>query len=136
MKIIDLSQTISPDLPVFPGDPQVTLNSVQKLDPDGWNMLRLSINTHDGTHLNMPIHAKEGGKTLDDYDLDSFCGLCCINEIRDDMGVIFTGEFTQDMFDAIIQHMPRFVGFDHQLSTDEEVRLEKELLQHDVVFFE
>ena len=70
--LIDLSLPISPDLPVFPGDLSVEVRQIQTLDQDGWDMKRISINSHDGTHVNVPSHAVADGKTLEAFSLENF----------------------------------------------------------------
>ena len=54
---------------VYPGDPEVDIEQLQTIDKDGWNMKRIHISSHDGTHVNAPIHCSEDGKSLDDYEV-------------------------------------------------------------------
>src|SRR3989344_95818 len=93
MKIIDLTMPLYTGMPVFPGDPEVSIEKVQTHEKDGWDMLRIQINGHDGTHVNAPSHMVEGGKTLDDYTPQDFCGRARIYQagmqIGPDIGVIF-----------------------------------------------
>jgi len=74
MKFIDLTQKLYNKMPVYPNDPAVEIKQVFFLAKDGWNMNTIFLPTHIGTHVNVPIHAVEGGKTLDDYSVDSFVG--------------------------------------------------------------
>ncbi len=56
MKIIDLTVPIYTGMPVYPGDPEVDIEQVQTVENDEWNMKRLHICSHDGTHINAPSH--------------------------------------------------------------------------------
>lgn len=135
MKTLNLSQPISPDTPVYPGDPAIEISQEQTLEADGWNMQRIHMNTHDATHVNAPIHACIDGKTLSEISLDHFFGLCTKDTIIEGSGVIFTGKLTQTRLDDIRKHRPPFVGFDHMLANDE-LELERQLCEAGIVFYE
>ena len=97
------------------------------------------MNTHDGTHVNAPVHAISDGKTLDGYSLESFCGEAHIYnpEISLDakMGVIFIDQnIDQKIAEEIKKIRPRFVGLCTSYEFDENI--EKELLKEDLVLFE
>ena len=53
MTIIDLSQEIYDGMPVYPGDPEIKITLAATFDDGGWNMRRLEMNSHDGTHVNV-----------------------------------------------------------------------------------
>jgi len=59
MKIIDLSMEIYSGMPVFQGDPEDEITQEATIENDEWNMKRIHMNSHDATHLNVPIHCKE-----------------------------------------------------------------------------
>ena len=70
MEVVDLTRPLSPDTPVFPGDPSVTLARVRFHDIHGYEVTHLSMGTHSGTHLDAPRHFFSGGATLDRYPAD------------------------------------------------------------------
>ncbi len=126
-------------MPVYPGDPEASIELVQTLEEKGWNMRRVQINTHDGTHVNAPIHGIETGKTLDDYSLSSFCGRAVLYKsgivMTPDVGVIFRDQNIDESTVAQIKkERPHFVGLSSVYEIDE--RIEKELLKEDIVVFE
>lgn len=94
MKTIDLTLPIYSGMSVYPGDPEASIELIQTIEKDEWNMLRIEINSHDGTHINAPIHCVKGGKNLDDYSLDAFMGPAKLYkpdlEIDSQTGVIFS----------------------------------------------
>ena len=93
MKIIDLTLPLYADMEVYPGDPKPSFELIEQFAETGWNMRRLEINGHDGTHVNVPLHATAAGKNLDDYDLGAFMGESVLYEsdadIKPGVGLIF-----------------------------------------------
>lgn len=126
-------------MPVFPGDPEVSIELVQTHEKDGWDMRRIQINTHDATHVNAPIHMVPGGKTLDDMPLDGFCGRARIYSpgvpMTSDIGLIFRDQnIDKDIAEEIKKVRPRFVGLSNAFEWD--IEIEKDLLKEDIVLFE
>lgn len=74
MKVIDLTQTISEDMPLFPGTPTPKLNVKYTVEADGFREMEIALYSHMGTHLDTPAHVFCDGKALADYDVDQFCG--------------------------------------------------------------
>jgi arylformamidase len=72
--IIDLSNPIDHDVPVWPTLPPVELIRTGWAARDGATMERVEMATHTGTHVDSPRHFIPGGKTLDDYPLRKFVG--------------------------------------------------------------
>lgn len=139
MKIIDLTLPIYHDMPVYPGDPEVQVKQVHHLESEGWNLRTLFFTTHIATHVNVPIHMVENGKTLDEYSLEAFIGpaeLYRPNMSFDSgMGVIFTSEnITEEITEQLIAQPPKFVGL--SAAYDFDVELERELLEHGIISFE
>lgn len=55
-RIVDLSHPISSDMPHWPGDPRTLLEQVNDFECDGYNLYRLVIGEHSGTHIGWPSH--------------------------------------------------------------------------------
>ena len=83
-EILDISLPISPDMPVWPGDPPPELTPVATLARDGVRVSRLVLGTHTGTHLDAPSPFVEGGRTVDQLDLATLFGPCRVIEITTD----------------------------------------------------
>jgi len=81
MKIIDLTTEIYDGMPVYPGDPDVRIEEVYNLDRDGYNVSKIQINDHVGTHVETQYHLIKG-KKLQDEPLDRFIGTAAIIDIR------------------------------------------------------
>jgi arylformamidase len=57
MQFYDITLTITPDLPVWPGDPKVELERVSKIeDGANANVSRIAMSAHTGTHVDAPYH--------------------------------------------------------------------------------
>lgn len=75
MKIYDITVPISPELPVYPGDPPIELDRVMSLENgDIANVSRLCCSTHIGTHVDPPSHFIPGAMTLDQLPLETLIG--------------------------------------------------------------
>jgi len=73
-EIVDLSNPIDHDIPVWPTMPPVELIRTAWAARDGATMERVEMATHTATHVDSPRHFIPGGKTLDDYPLGKFMG--------------------------------------------------------------
>ena len=63
MKVIDLTLTISENIPVFPGSPKPNFINWESIEKDGYNLELLFLSTHTGTHIDAPYHfLREGQK--------------------------------------------------------------------------
>jgi arylformamidase len=57
MRIYDISLPISPDLPVWPGDPGLVIERLSKIEAgDTANVTHVSMGAHTGTHVDAPYH--------------------------------------------------------------------------------
>ena len=75
MHIYDITAPLSPALPVYPGDPEVTITPLFQLQwGDAANVSRLVLSSHTGTHLDAPRHFFAEGLTIDDLDLHVLMG--------------------------------------------------------------
>ncbi len=74
MRLIDLSVPIVTAMPVYPGDPQVTINPALTVAAHGVNVLHLDMGSQSGTHVDAPFHIDDTLPTLDDLPLNRFVG--------------------------------------------------------------
>ena len=65
MKIIDLTLTISENIPTFPGSPQPNFINWENIEKDGYNLELLFLSTHTGTHIDAPFHFMKKGQKID-----------------------------------------------------------------------
>jgi kynurenine formamidase len=79
--IIDLTHTITPDAPAYPGSPISALTPFNTLTRNGCRETRLDIGSHTGTHMDAPAHVLEHGSTLDDLPMSQFCGRAIVLDV-------------------------------------------------------
>jgi arylformamidase len=97
MSIHDISLSISPDMPVWPGDPAVELELIASMDQGAHaNVSRLSVSVHTGTHVDAPHHFLNDGRTVEGLPLDLLTGPCYVAQIPDDMD-----DINADVLDGI-----------------------------------
>ncbi len=74
MKIIDLTHSISPNMPVYPGtEPPVFITGCS-IDDIGFLEKKITLYSHTGTHMDAPAHLIKGSKTLDLLPIEHFYG--------------------------------------------------------------
>jgi arylformamidase len=78
MKIIDLSQLIHAEMPVFPGAAQPQFQQLARVETNGFRVANATMNYHVGTHMDAPAHMMANGKTLDAFSVDRFTGKAAI----------------------------------------------------------
>lgn len=74
MAVLDITQVINSETPVFPGTPSPKLQVIKTLDQDGFLEHQLAFTTHTGTHVDLPGHLFENGKSIDMIDIQQFIG--------------------------------------------------------------
>lgn len=87
-RLIDLSHPVTSGMPVWPGDPQVTLISAATTTTHGYNLLSLHLGSQTGTHVDAPFHVDDSLPTLDQLPLDRFTGPAVIADLRGHEGAI------------------------------------------------
>jgi len=89
MTIYDISLTISPDLPVWPGDPPLELVQFESMDKGAHNnVTRMSSCVHIGTHVDAPRHFLKDGNTVEQLPLDVLTGPCYVAQLPDGIEAI------------------------------------------------
>ena len=97
-KIIDISLSVSPDLPIWPGDPPVELERVAKIEEGSEaNITFMRMGAHTGTHVDAPYHfLGDDSKTLEQLSLELLTGPALVVRIPDETGLI-----TADTLEAL-----------------------------------
>lgn len=73
-KIVDLSNSINEEMPVWPSFSSVRCEQTDWAARDGFTMEEVSMTTHTGTHIDAPLHFIPEGKTLNEFPLETFMG--------------------------------------------------------------
>jgi len=83
MKIIDLTQLISEDMPVYPGTEQPKLTVANTHEKDGFRETLISFYSHTGTHMDAPFHIFADRTRLNDLPAEQFVGKALIIDCRE-----------------------------------------------------
>ena len=89
MTIYDISLTISPALPTWPGDPGLELEQFESMDKGAHvNVTKISTSVHMGTHVDAPHHFLNDGRTVEGLALDVLTGPCYVAQLPDGIEAI------------------------------------------------
>jgi kynurenine formamidase len=81
-ELVDLSVPVTTGMPVYPGDPEVTVAPALTVEDSGVNVLRLHLGSQSGTHVDAPYHVDDALPRLDELPLDRFAGPAVVADIR------------------------------------------------------
>jgi kynurenine formamidase len=73
-KLVDLSHPLAHGQLNFPFDPKISIVVHNTVASIGYNMTQVTMATHQGTHLDVPYHFFDDGKTVDQMPLERFYG--------------------------------------------------------------
>jgi len=103
-KIIDISLPVSASLPVWPGDPPVWKERIQKMEQgDDANVTALRFGAHTGTHMDAPYHFIENGRTIDEIAPHEMIGTVQVVQIDDKIDLITVDVIEHLHIDPAIQ---------------------------------
>ena len=86
MKIIDLTLTVSDEIPTFPGSPQPSFIPWENVKEDGYNLELLFLSTHTGTHMDAPYHFLEKGAKIHEISLKKLVSEAVLIQCRKKSG--------------------------------------------------
>ncbi len=82
MRLIDISMPLGPGMPAFPGDPLFSTERTHSLDRgDAYNVSRLTMGSHAGTHVDPPVHFVKGGVGIDAVPLERLNGMAQVVDV-------------------------------------------------------
>lgn len=101
MKILDISRELF-SAPVYPGDPAPRRDVIRRMEMgDACNLSGFYTGCHSGTHVDAPSHFVDGGKTVEQIDLNRFTGRCTVLEAH--------GVLTGADMDRILPHCEKMI---------------------------
>ena len=83
MRIIDLTHTINPDIPLFPGTDAPAFSSIATQESNGFSETRIVLTSHTGTHMDAPSHILTDGLSLDQFPASQFIGSAVVVDCSD-----------------------------------------------------
>lgn len=115
--IIDLTKTIEDGMPVYPGDPKVSLTTIAEVEKDGYENHLLTTSMHSGTHIDGPRHFIPNQPYIDAFPLDTFIGKARLIEDNqtfhyDDESILFirsSGHLSLEFVQSFMRHSIRVI---------------------------
>ena len=79
-KVVDLTHAYDGSFPTFDGNPGIIFDPAVPYTPGGYQLWKLTIFEHTGTHIDAPLHFTEDGTSVDALPVESLmCPLCIID---------------------------------------------------------
>lgn len=94
---IDLSLPLEEGMSGFPGYPGYEVSQLQSYESDGKLSHEISMNTHQGTHVDAPAHFIEGGDTVEQLSLETLCGPARVFDLRAHRGEEITADALESL---------------------------------------
>lgn len=107
-KWIDLTRTLTANMPVYPGDPEVKITPVHTVEKDGFNLSLFCSAMHAGTHLDAPLHFLENGDDVAQIPIEKTIGLANCIHIIPENGILKT-EAIRIAYDALEKKQSRLL---------------------------
>ncbi|MER6576810.1 cyclase family protein [Nonomuraea sp. NPDC001023] len=82
MELVDLSVPVETGMPVYPGDPEVSVAPALTVARDGVNVLGLHLGSQSGTHVDAPFHIDDALPALGALPLSRFAGPAVVADAR------------------------------------------------------
>jgi arylformamidase len=78
----DVTVPLSDAVPVFPGDPRFHMEFTHRIaDGQPYNVARITMGAHSGTHVDAPYHFLADGGTVEQLALEILIGKCRVIDI-------------------------------------------------------
>jgi arylformamidase len=88
-KIYDITLTLTPELPTWPGEPGIQLYRTGSLEHgDSANVSKLEMMVHTGTHVDAPSHFLPNQPGVEELSLDALVGTATVIQIPEGCNTI------------------------------------------------
>ncbi len=85
---IDVTRPIVAGMQVWPGDPEPEIVQTRFMDKgDNYNLSKVAMSVHTGTHMDAPRHFIRDGVPMDDLPLDAVIGEVRVIQINDPVAI-------------------------------------------------
>jgi kynurenine formamidase len=120
-RFIDLTHSLYDGSPSWPGDPGISVTPHCLYERDGCRVARVSLGTHQGTHVDAPSHFLKEGGGMETMDPGCFFGPArCLRIPKEGQGWIGVEDFVP--FDVYVKKGARLVvhtGWDAHWGRDD-----------------
>lgn len=82
-RIYDISQSLRPEVPVWPGDTNFAIDAVWEIDEQSPVLVsKITMSTHSGTHADAPSHYDKSGADIARCSLEPYIGVCDVVHVE------------------------------------------------------
>lgn len=86
MKIFDVTVAVSERVPIYAGDPTVTVSAAKSISGgDTANVSQIAFGVHTGTHVDAPNHFIDGTRRVHELDPQKLVGPCRVVQVPEDV---------------------------------------------------
>jgi kynurenine formamidase len=82
IKVVDLTLPVDSTTMVYPGDPLIDVVATDTAADSGFNVHRITVGSHAGTHVDAPFHIDDDGARIDEVDLRLFLAPAVLLDVR------------------------------------------------------
>ncbi len=83
-QFIDISQPLSPEIAVWPGDTPFSNSTIMNISGgDSVNLGSVTMSLHTGTHADAPLHVADGQDSIDQCPLETYIGEALVIDATD-----------------------------------------------------
>jgi len=83
-RLWDISPSVAPGFPVFPGDTEFSLRWTWTIGPGcPVNVSELTMSPHTGSHADAPLHYDERGASIGEVPVEAYLGPCRVVHVVD-----------------------------------------------------
>ena len=132
LRLYDITQPISPQTPVWPGDVRFGHRPTWQIGPDcPVNVAQFAGSTHTGTHADAPLHYAAGAAPIDAVDLAAYLGPARVIDARHAAGAITLADIAAALDDPPPRILLRsFAHFPHDRWPERFAAIDAALIDH------
>jgi kynurenine formamidase len=82
-RIVDLTHTLDEQFPTFDGPPGITKEWAVLFEESGYQLWKLTLFEHTGTHLDAPLHLSADGASVDELPVEQLVAPLCVVDITE-----------------------------------------------------
>ena len=80
-RVVDLTHAFDENFPTFDGNPGMAREWAVKIEESGYQLWKLTIWEHSGTHIDAPLHFSTDGASVDELPVEHLIAPLCIVDI-------------------------------------------------------
>jgi kynurenine formamidase len=90
MRVVDLSHTVEPGMPTYPGTPGPAIQPLASIAEQGYAEQLVTFSTHTGTHVDLPSHIIPDKVLPDVFTVEQFAGSGIALDVRGSTGELIS----------------------------------------------